>query len=197
MAAVSMQSAVLENLMIILDISLHAIWKQWLTANVNLIFPCLRKCGFIIKARCLTGENLAPRRTAMDIFHYYYCIQGALVVRGTSVLLIYDSQWGKQHTPCVHLKDRDKNGYMTNSWNSAQLHLFLCDRQGVTTHNGAIKTWWKPQLNSMGQRPCISNGLSLWNSPSVRRRDWTQILKLSRLQFKAGSGSSTSLSAEQ
>lgn len=110
---------------------------------------------------------------------------------------IYDSQWGKQHTPCVHLKDRDKNGYMTNSWNSAQLHLFLCDRQGVATHNGAIKTWWKPQLNSMGQRPCISNGLSLWNSPSVRRRDWTQILKLWRLQFKAGSGSSTSLSAEQ
>lgn len=110
---------------------------------------------------------------------------------------IYDSQWGKQHTPCVHLKDMDKNGCMTNSWNSAQLHFFLCDRQGATTHNGAIKTWWKPQLNSLGQRPCISSGLPLWNSPSVRRRDWAQILKLSRLQFKAGSGSSTSLSAEQ
>lgn len=110
---------------------------------------------------------------------------------------IYDSQWGKQHTPCVHLKDRDKNGYKTNSWNSAQLPLFLCDRQGVTTYSGAIKTWWKPQVNSLGQRPCISNGLPLWNSPSERRRDWAQILKLSRLQFKAGSGSSTSLSAEQ
>lgn len=110
---------------------------------------------------------------------------------------IYDIQWGKQHTPCVRLKDRDNNGYMTNSWNSAQLHVFLCDTQGVTTHNEAIKTWWKPQPNSLGQRPCVSNGLPLCNSPSVRRWDWAQILKLSRLQFKAGSGSSTSLSAEQ
>lgn len=41
---------------------------------------------------------------------------------------IYDIQWGKQHAPCVHLKDGDKNGYMTNFWNPAEtLHSSTYD----------------------------------------------------------------------
>lgn len=101
-----------------------------------------------------------------------------------------------------HVSERRGQGWIHDklpklSWNSEWLRLCFCAGEAAAISKGAIKTWGRPHLNSPGQRPRNASGLPLWNSSSVRRWGWAQILKLSDCKFKAGSGSSTLLSAEQ
>lgn len=82
-------------------------------------------------------------------------------------------------------------------WNSAQLHLFLCTGEGATTYNRDIKKMMESTAEPTGPETSHFQWPPPLEFTLIKEMKLSTNTKTIRLQFKAGSGSSTLLRAEQ